>query len=76
MSTIHDIYSVSVSQLPVSEKLQLAALILNDVAPPEPVFEARLSVRQMLREMPAGRLFETSAEADEYLERERDSWDR
>ena len=37
MSTIQEFYSVSVSQLPVSEKLQLAALILNDVAPLEPI---------------------------------------
>ncbi len=35
----------------------------------------RHSARSLLAEMPGGRLFKTSDEVDEYLRRERESWD-
>ncbi len=76
MQNVQELYSTSISQMPASEKLKLAAMILTNLANVAPKSEQRQSVRQMVREMPAGRLFKTSTEADEYLEQERDSWDR
>ncbi len=76
MQNAQEVYSSSVSQLPPDERLLLAAMILNDLTFSESTTEPRQSVRQMIMEMPAGRLFKTSVEADEYLEGERDSWDR
>lgn len=76
IATAQELYLNSVFQLPMGERLQLAALILNDLARLESATQDHQSVRQMLNEMPAGRLFKTSAEADAYLEGERDSWDR
>ena len=34
------------------------------------------SVLELIRSLPAGRLFKTGAEVDEYLEQERRSWGR
>lgn len=76
MQNVQELYSTSISQMPPSERLKLAAMILTNLTNGETNSEQRQSVRQMVREMPAGRLFKTSAEADEYLEQERDSWDR
>lgn len=76
MQNAQELYTTSISQLPPTERLRLAAIILNELARVESTTSPRQSIREMLREMPAGRLFKSSAEADEYLEMERDSWDR
>lgn len=76
MQNVQELYSSAISQMPPSERLKLAAMILTNLTNGETKSEQRQSVRQMVREMPAGRLFKTSAEADEYLEQERNSWDR
>ncbi|MBC7910710.1 MAG: hypothetical protein H7Y30_09440 [Pyrinomonadaceae bacterium] len=64
------------SRLPPSERLRLAALILSDLTQQgeTPVALSRTAI-ELLEEMPGNRLFKTSEEADEYLSRERDSWD-
>lgn len=76
MQNAQEIYTSSVSQLPRDERLRLAAMILTELTHSETDVKPRQSIRQMIQEMPAGRLFKNSAEADEYLETERDSWDR
>lgn len=76
MQNVQELYSTSISQMPASEKLKLAAMILANLTNGETKSEQRQSVRQMVREMPAARLFKISTEAGEYLEQERDSWDR
>ncbi len=73
MPTVQEIYQDAISHLPSEERLRLAALILNDLAArsrPEP-----LSVTKLIESLPVGRGFNTSAEADEDLRRERDSWE-
>lgn len=76
MQNVQELYSTSISRMPPSERLKLAAMILTNLTKIEAKSEQRQSVRQMVREMLAGRLLKTSAEADEYLEQERDSWNR
>ncbi len=78
MQNVQELYSTSISQMPPSERLKLAMMILTNrsLTNGENKSDQRQSVRQMVREMPAGRIFKTSAEADSYLEQERDSWDR
>lgn len=76
MQNVQELYITSISQMPPSERLKLAAMILTNLTNIETKSERHQSVRKMVREMPAGRLFKTSAEADEFLEQERDSWDR
>jgi len=76
MQNAKEIYQNTVSQLPSEERLQLAALILRDLATAEPNGESKLTIVEFIRSLPAGRGFHTSAEADEFLRQERDSWDR
>jgi len=75
MQNAKEIYQNTVSHLPSEERLQLAALILSDLAT-KPNGESKLSIVEFIRSLPAGRGFHTSAEADEFLRQERDSWDR
>jgi hypothetical protein len=76
MQDAKEIYREAVSRLPSSERLRLAALILSGLTQEgeTPVALSRAAI-ELLEEMPDKRLFKTSEEADEYLSRERDSWD-
>ena len=76
MQNAREIYQNTVSQLPSEERLQLAALILSDLARTNANGDSKLSIVEFIRSLPAGRGFHTSAEADEFLRQERDSWDR
>jgi hypothetical protein len=76
MQDAKEIYQNTVSHLPSEERLQLAALILRDLATTKPNGESKLTIVEFIRSLPAGRGFHTSAEADEFLRQERDSWDR
>ena len=76
MRNAKDIYENTVSHLPSEERLQLAALILSDLASTKPNGESKLTIVEFIRSLPAGRGFHTSGEADEFLRQERDSWDR
>ena len=76
MQNAKEIYQNTVSHLPSEERLQLAALILSDLTTTKPNGESKLSIVEFIRSLPAGRCFQTSAEADEFLRQERDSWDR
>jgi hypothetical protein len=73
MSDIQEIYQETISRLPSEERLRLASLILSDLAATQQMGE-KLSITELIKSFPAGRGSKTSAEADEYLRRERDSW--
>jgi len=75
MQNAQEIYNQTISLLPSEEKLQLAALILSDLAAVRPEARERVSVVELVRSLPASRGFRTSAEADEHLREERESWD-
>lgn len=76
MQDAKEIYVNEVSRLPSSERLRLAALILSELTRESepPVTTSRVAL-ELLDEMAGGRLFKTAAEADRYLNVERDSWD-
>lgn len=73
MQTVETIYRESVRQLPDAEKLELAARILHDLSKTKS--NSQKSAVEMLDSMPAARLFKNSDEIDEYLRRDRESWD-
>jgi hypothetical protein len=76
MQDAKEIYRDAVSRLPPSERLRLAALILSELTQEsETPVQTTHTALELLEEMPGKRLFETAAEADEYLSKERDSWD-
>ncbi|MCI0391182.1 MAG: hypothetical protein MOB07_20775 [Acidobacteria bacterium] len=78
MENVQEIYDSAISHLPSDAQIQLASLILEKVveAQCEPTTKPRRrSVRDILKDWPGQRLFKTSAEADAYLRKERDSWD-
>jgi hypothetical protein len=78
MESVQEIYDSTISHLPSEAQIQLASLILEKVveAQSEPTRKhERLSVLEILKDWPGQRLFKTSAEADAYLQEERDSWD-
>lgn len=79
MESVQEIYSETISHLSSDDQLQLATMILEGVTKTKhkPKSEPqRTSMLEIINEMPGGRLFKTSAEADAYLREERDSWDR
>jgi len=75
MQNAQEIYA-TIRHLPLSERLRLAALILDDLAQAAESAPVRRPALDLLDELPGGCLFQTSAEADEYLREERDSWNR
>ncbi len=80
MQSVQDVYNSAVSQLPSEEQLCLASLILNGMTQKHRSHHAgtspRRSMREILNELPGGRIFKTAAEVDAYLREERDSWER
>jgi len=74
MQSAQEIYLNTVSRLSSEERLRLAALILRDLTTTTSERE-KLSVTELIDSFPAGRGFNTSSEADEYLRGERDSWE-
>ena len=76
MPDANEIYTSSISRLPPAERLRLATLILNGLTH-VPASPPRRSILEILDSRPPGSgLFKTSAEVDEYLRQERDSWER
>lgn len=76
MPSAQEVYRHTVSRLSSEDRLQLAALILSDLAAARPAAEGRHPVLELINSFPAGRGFKTPAAADEYLRAERDSWER
>lgn len=76
MQSANELYVNAVSQLPSSERLRLAALILSELAQEQETMVTPRPALDLLDRLPATRLFKTSTEADEYLREERDAWER
>ncbi len=76
MQSAQEIYLQAVSSLSAEERLKLATLILQGLAATDSKSAAHLSTVELIKSFQPGRGCQTSAEADEYLRRERDSWER
>ncbi len=79
MESIQDIYNETVSHRISEEQLELAALIITGVTKVKHSPDSnhkRVSMLDIINELPGRRIFKTSAEVDAYLREERDSWDR
>jgi hypothetical protein len=82
MLDVKEVYDATVSRWRSREQLELASLILNGIAhkQQDQVIQAnempRRSMREILDELPGGRIFKTSEDVDGYLREERDSWER
>jgi hypothetical protein len=73
--SVQEIYRSALSSLSPEERLELAALILRELAASGYAPGRRLSAVGLINSFPARRGFKTSAEADRYLRGERDSWE-
>jgi hypothetical protein len=78
MQNASEIYAQSVRQLPATDRLKLAALILEDLTEEQTaVFEnANISALDLLESLPEKRLFQTPDEVELYIREERESWER
>lgn len=81
MSTVQDLYRNSVRPLPPSDRLRLAALILDDLSVVEAASGAqtgeRVHLLDFVKTLPPGpRCFATWGDFEQALQMERDSWDR
>ncbi len=74
MESVQEIYRKAVLQLPAEERLQLASLILSDLAGAKN--GEKLSAAALLKSFPRDRGFKSAEEVDAYLREERDSWER
>jgi len=74
MQTVQEIYRTAILQLPREERLQLASLILSDLTGAKN--GEKLSASALIKSFPRDRGFKRADEADEYLRKERDSWER
>ena len=74
MQNAQNIYLENVVRLPNSEKLRLAALILQDLSDADNS-ENKNSALELLESLPAQRIFNSAAEVDRHLATERESWD-
>jgi hypothetical protein len=61
---------VSTPDLSVGDEVEVS------IIPSPPPTQERRSVLDIIENLPGGSLFKTSLEADEYLQAERDAWDR
>lgn len=77
MPSVETIYRETVRPLPVEDQKRLADMILDNVESETRPPEQKRSVVDVLRSIHANAkpAFKTSAEVDEYLRTERDSWD-
>ncbi len=77
MHDAREIYMNAVVGLPSSERLRLAALILSELAQEgeSPASITQCAALELLDDLPGKRLFKNAAEADAYLDAERESWD-
>jgi hypothetical protein len=72
MANVQTIYQQTILPLPNSEKLQLAAIILQNLSKSETKTSSALD---LLQNLPNERVFSNSQEVDQHLKSERDSWD-
>jgi hypothetical protein len=78
MQNAQEIYKRQIAHWSSEERLQLASLILNDLTAQSTQNSVKesVSILELIKSFPSGRGFKTSAEADEFLRQERDSWER
>lgn len=79
MQNPQEIYQRQIAHWNSAERLQLATLILNDLTKEQAAQNAakeQNSILELIKSFPAGRGFKTSKEADDFLQQERDSWER
>lgn len=62
-------------RLSAAERVQLIKQLADSLVAAAEAQETPRSARELLKKMPGGRAFKTSAEADEYLRKEREAWD-
>lgn len=72
MQNIQTIYRQTILPLPKSEKLRLAAIILQDLSNDE---KPSASALDLLQNLPNERVFNSPDEVSEHLKAERESWD-
>ena len=75
MPSVETIYRETVRPLPVEDQKRLADMILENVENETRSLKPKRSALDILRSIQVERAFKTSAEVDEYLRTERDSWD-
>lgn len=74
MQNAQNIYQEAVVRLPSSEKLRLAALILQDLSD-ESDAGKQTSALELLENLPEQRVFDSAEAVDRHLNTERESWD-
>ena len=72
MTDLQTIYRQTILPLPKSDKLRLAAIILQSLSDET---EKNTSALDFLENLQIERAFDSAGEADEYLMAERESWD-
>ncbi len=75
MPSVETIYRETVMPLPVDDQKRLADIILENVEHNPSSSKKRRSALDVLNSIRVKGIFRTTAEIDEYIERERDSWD-
>ena len=78
MQNASEIYAHSIRQLPTSERLRLATLILEDLTAEQldSQNQPNLSALELIEDSQNNRIFQNADEVDEYLKAERESWER
>ena len=75
MRSIETIYSETIKPLPADDQIRLAEMIRKNLDSPRNSPKRKRSALDVLNSIRAEGVFKTSAEVDEYVRRERDSWD-
>jgi hypothetical protein len=76
MPSVETIYRETIRPLPVDDQMRLAEMIRENVGQKERSSKPKRSALEILQSINVKPIFRTSAEVDEYLKTERDSWDR
>jgi len=75
MPGVETIYRETIRPLPVSDQVRLADMIMENVDSERLSAKPKRSVIDILESIEVEPIFRTSAEVDEYIRKERDSWD-
>ena len=78
MRNATEIYSQSIRQMPIAERLRLATLILEDLTAEQIAAQRQSnpSALELIENSQNKRIFQNADEVDEYLKAERESWER
>ena len=75
MQNVETIYQESVKPLPLRDQIRLAEIIMERAAGEPRQAGGRTSALKLLEGLKVDRRARSSAEIDEYIRMERDSWD-